>query len=278
MNNASRLKVCLSFDLELWHESEWLKPYLNGTGELRDYLEESLTPLLKLLSNNGHHATFFVTRPVLQKYPELIKRLADLGHEVGYHGFVHLALNKTQPADYDQALGEDVALIKKLTGSSPKGFRAPHFSLNNDTRWILPLLIKHGFKYDSSLFPIDMGEYGVAGAPLVPHKIFSNLWELPLAVYQWAGMRFPVAGGIYFRLLPLSFFVFLLKKLCRHRSYPPVIYFHPHELYALTPRIRGPFWRTWLKYFGLAHSFDKFSRLSRHFQFDMLESSHYGAE
>lgn len=264
-------KVALTFDLEIWHESEWIQKNLDDLNP-RDYLEESVGPILRLLKDKGGRATFFVTNRVLEKYPDLIKQISSLGHEIGSHCFEHHRLGDLNPESFRAGMHEQVIKIKNLTGRNPLGFRAPHFSLDDKTKWALPILAELGFKYDSSVFPVKTPEYGLANAPLEPYKISSGLWEIPPAVYRLGPIKIPVAGGIYFRIMPLWFFKKILNFVSPERT--PVLYFHPHEFYGQTPQIRrGPFLKRKLKYFGIKNSFKKLEKLFDSFQFDSMENT-----
>ena len=271
--------VALTFDLEFWHEGEWLKPYISPDQHGIDMLTESVTPILALLKKYNARATFFVTAAVSQKYPELIKQIAAENHEIGSHSIRHTKLENLAPAEFDAELGKQVTSIRELTGKAPIGFRAPHFSLEQKTAWILPILAKHGFKYDSSLFPLKTPEYGVANAPTKPYRIsFANikevetnspLQEIPISIGKIFGVKFPIAGGIYFRLLPAWLFIKLFRRVIAESSFP-LLYFHPHELYANTPKITGPWLKTTLKYWGTKNSLAKFEKLLTAFQFDSI--------
>jgi len=263
-------KIALTFDLEIWHESEWIQKNLDDLNP-RDYLEESVEPILRLLKDKGGKATFFVTNQVLEKYPDLIKQISSLGHEIGSHCFEHRRLEKIVPKEFEEKMRQQVDLLEKITGKKPRGFRAPHFSLDDKNKWALPILAELGFKYDSSIFPVKTREYGVAKAPLAPYKISSGLWEIPPAVYRFGPVKIPVAGGIYFRIMPLWFFKKILNLVSLERN--PVLYFHPYELYSRTPQIKkGPFLKRKLKYFGIKNSFEKLEKLLDSFQFDTMEN------
>lgn len=271
-------KIALTFDLELWHESSWIKKNIPANFLIKDLLIESVDPLIKILKNKGYTATFFVTDEVLDKYPDLIKRLSIEGHEIGSHNFSHQKIFELEKNTAEEKFKQHIEKIKNITGKQPKGFRAPHFSLNNETKWFLTLLKKNNLIYDSSIFPCKTPAYGSNLAPLEPYKIdFSNIYtvnqnstiiEIPPAVFPINKFRLPLAGGVYFRLFPLKIFTILLKKT----PFPfPVLYLHPHELCAQTPKISGPWLKTYFKYFGINKSLKKFEQLSNHFIFQSIE-------
>jgi polysaccharide deacetylase family protein (PEP-CTERM system associated) len=269
--------AALSFDVELWDESAWMRGYLpekRGDGGFR----ESMAELMQIIRAHGHRATFFVTARVVEEYPDVVERLAAEGHEVGVHGVAHVRLDTiTDRAAFRTALDTMCERIEHLTGVRPRGFRAPHFSLHDETRWVLPILADLGFRYDSSVFPVRTPEYGVSGSPAEPYRISfddvskadhtSPLLEIPPSVAAFGPVRIPAAGGIYFRIFPLPLYIELLLWA----GAPRVLYFHPHELYGDTPRIRGPLLKTILKYWGTRRAMRKFRRLCEQFHFDSIE-------
>ncbi len=256
----------LSFDVELWHEGEWMQPYIKANktdGEFR----RSITDVLTILKQYRRRATFFVTAQIVTDYPDLVTLLATEGHEIGIHGTSHTRLHDIADREaYRRDLQALITQISALTGTPPKGFRAPHFSLDHSTQWILPMLAELGFVYDSSLFPIPTPEYGISGAPKTPYRV--SFSDLRLTDSTSMLIEVPVTiGGVYARLLPLSILRLLLSVI----SSVPILYFHPHELAAYTPRIRGPKLRTLLKYWGTQNAFRKFEHLCMLIDFDRLD-------
>lgn len=266
--------VILSFDVELWSETQWLLPYITDSPQIDNSFERSIHSLLKVLDKGSHHATFFVTLLVTQHYPHLIKTIASKGHEIGIHGPRHIRLHDYTPEDFRRDCILQIQLITDITGIKPRGFRAAHFSLNQKTMWVIPILKELGFVYDSSIFPMNMGEYGVSNSSLDNHEIIPGFTEIPMTVATFGNVRIPFAGGIYFRLLPLRVFLWLTNNVSRYRI--PMMYFHPHELEATTPRItRGPWFRRTLKYWGVNKSFSKFEKVLNWYIFDSIERKYF---
>lgn len=276
-------KAMLSFDLEFWHETDWMAPYLPKDYENNDCLKEQVELVLDLLDKYKAKATFFVTGKVAEKYPEVIKRIAFLGYEIASHGFSHRELFKMNPQEFEQELVKSKTLLEEISGKQIKGFRACRFSLSQKTKWALPILQNQGFLYDSSSFPMKTGSYGVSGASnkicaidfanICQENKSSNFKEIPLTIVKFLGIKIPISGGVYFRVLPFLFFKILLKKSQKQRV--PIIYLHPHELYCKTPQIKGgPFFKRILKYWGVknGNNLRKFEKLLANFEFDSIEN------
>jgi polysaccharide deacetylase family protein (PEP-CTERM system associated) len=274
MNNA------LSIDLEFWYSPELLRNRINYID--RDFIEDMTNPLLDLLSKNNTKATFFVLGEVAEKYPLVIKKIYDEGHEIASHSFSHRPLYEMERFEFESEIKKSIAVLEKITMERPVGFRAPTFSLDNSTRWALDVLINHGFKYDSSIFPIETRLYGVKNSPLgIYRPQLDNITqkdpngkiiEFPMTVFEKI-VRIPVSGGFYFRFIPYLIFKSLLKNINKTR--PGIIYLHPWETYKLTPRLDLPIMSRFITYYGINSTMKKLSILLRDFSFkpvrDILE-------
>ncbi len=272
MSEANR-KLVLTFDVELWNEGEWLKPFITSDMYQIDTFPDSMKNILELLEKYCGHGTFFTTLEVIEKYPQIIQDISSKGHEIGIHGPKHKKLKDYPREEFKNDCITQIQRIEKITGKKPLGYRAPHFSLNKETDWILPILKELGIKYDSSIFPINLGEYGVSRAPTVQYEIIAGLQEVPITVAEFGNIRIPFAGGIYFRFLPYFVFRFFLERTLKQKKLP-MIYFHPHELDDKTPRItKGPFFKRYMKYFGVKNSLEKFERIIKNYKCTSVEKT-----
>jgi hypothetical protein len=122
--------------------------------------------------------------------------------------------------------------VEDAAQSPVTAFRAQDFSIGKDNLWALHTLAEVGFTIDSSIFPMHLPRYGIAGWRLDPHRLHlssdMSLLEVPVAVWRVGRWRVPVAGGGYFRVLPEALLVNALRSICREGR-PPVIYCHPYE-------------------------------------------------
>ena len=266
----------LVVDLEFWYSPEFVRHHLPEQKD--DQLPESVIPLLDLLDRYETKATFAVLGTVAERYPELVKSIFRQGHEIASHGYSHRTLYEMSENEFDQEIAKSIEILTSITGERPVGFRAPSFSLNNSTKWALGILVKHGFKYDASIFPIRTNLYGVPGAPLHPYRPAAGdlakesenggIVEFPMTVFR-LGVNIPVAGGFYLRALPFSFLSFALKRTAQTR--PVVVYVHPWETYNKTPRLRNmPFLRRFVTYYGISKALGKLERLLTEFRFQPI--------
>jgi peptidoglycan/xylan/chitin deacetylase (PgdA/CDA1 family) len=128
-------------DLEHWHSSEFLTPYLPD--EKPDQVVEATRPILDLLDRYDVRATFAVLGSVAQNHPVLVREIYDKGHEIACHAYSHKTLFELGKAAFDDEIQRSIALLRSITGESPKGFRAPSFSMDNSTKWAFEVLEKY---------------------------------------------------------------------------------------------------------------------------------------
>jgi len=259
----------LSIDLEYWWCNEFLTKYLPDKRE--DTLRESLNPLLGLLEEKDIRATFFVLGAVAEEYPDIVEDVFERGHEIGCHAYSHRTLYELDAPEFEREIDRCQSLLSKYR---PRGFRAPSFSLNNSTRWALDILQKHGFQYDSSIFPVRTNLYGVPKAPLgvyrpskddiTMHDPEGAIVEFPLTALR-IGFNVPIAGGFYLRLLPRWFLSWGIGRVNKIR--PANIYIHPHDVFAHVPITNLPIFPKFVTYHGAADSLIKLQHLIDRFSF-----------
>lgn len=228
---------------------------------------ESTRRLLELFDRRGVHATFFVLGHVAERAPALIREVAAAGHEIACHGYHHHRLAQLDPQRLDQDLGKVLGLLRELSPAPVEGYRAPSFSLTRETTWALPVLAKHGIRWDSSVFPFGAHpEYGIADAPLDPYWIADDLLELPMSVVELPGTRtrVPCTGGGYFRLYPYSLSAALIRR-CNAAGRPVIFYAHPWEFDPDQPRMPLRPDKRFRHYNNLDKTLTRLDRLLREF-------------
>ncbi len=150
-----RVRVCLTFDLDamsVWlAASDRMLPTVLSRGE---YGARVGAPrLLDLLRRYGIRTTWFVPGHTADTHPDLVRRVHADSHELGYHGYCHEAPSGLGAERERRVLERGIEILKRISGRAPAGYRAPMWDLSPHT---IPLLIEHGFRYDSSM---SMGDY-----------------------------------------------------------------------------------------------------------------------
>jgi polysaccharide deacetylase family protein (PEP-CTERM system associated) len=234
---------------------------------------ENTHRMLDLLQQAHVRATFFVLGWVAERFPRLVRRIAEAGHEVASHGYSHRLVYDLSPAEFRADLARAREVIAAACGVSVKGFRAPSFSITARSVWALDVLIDEGYTFDSSVFPIARDRYGIPGAPRHPHIINragGSIWEIPPSTIRWNGMNLPIGGGGYFRLLPYTWTRAGLRHLREAEERPAVFYLHPWELDPDQPRIAAGGISRFRHYVNLDRTEARLRRLLADFRFAPL--------
>ncbi len=259
----------LSFDVEDWYQvSDFALP-VDKWSSYPSRLEGNVDKLLEILDEHGVRATFFVLSWNAERDPKVLRSIAEAGHEVASHGHSHHLIYEQTRKEFSADLDRSLKLIEDLAGRKVLGYRAPSFSVRRGTLWVLEVLRDRGLKYDSSIFPVHRGLYGMSDAPRHPHiALGSNgdaFWEFPPATTRWLGQNIPVSGGGYLRLLPYRVIRWGIRRI-NEEGQPAMVYLHPWELDPLQPRFALPGkWST--HYVKLAATEGKLRQLLADFHF-----------
>jgi polysaccharide deacetylase family protein (PEP-CTERM system associated) len=188
--------------------------------------------ILSLLDETGKKATFFILGMLAQYRPDLVKKIAAEGHEIGLHGQHHIRMNTLDRTQAYEDLRDSQKLVTDIIGGPVYGYRAPYFSVNETNLYVLEILSELGLIYDSSIFPVKLKSYGIANFPTTDtlYRLPNGreIVELPLTILDWRNKKLPVAGGGYMRAFP----AFMLKKFFRQLNEEKkdvMLYMHPYE-------------------------------------------------
>ena len=190
---ASRAVAVLSFDVDA--ESPILAKGRRYADHAMVMTHQAYGPLvgvprlIELLAEYGLPATFFVPGLTAERYPAVVERILEAGHEVGHHSHSHRSpvdlTEAEERADFERAL----AALDRL-GVRPDGHRAAMWEASWRTAG---LVAEYGLRYDSSLMDADRpyrlraGERTIAELP--PHWSLDD-WE------QYAFLPRPHIGSV----------------------------------------------------------------------------------
>ncbi len=196
--------------------------------------------ILDMLEHHGVKATFFVLGWIAEKFPQLVKDIHHRGHEIGCHSYAHRLIYNLTPAEFRADTKKTKDILEQITGSVVTGYRAPSYSITNDSLWALDVLEELGFQYDSSIFPIFHDRYGIFDSPRFQYELTNNtMTEYPISTALLFGLKLPVSGGGYFRLMPYGLTRMLLNRINQKEKQPFVFYLHPWEIDPSQPRVQG---------------------------------------
>jgi len=126
-----------------------------------------LTPkLLNILRKEKISATFYVIGNLVEKYPEIARRIVREKHEIAHHSWSHPHLTTLNVKKLNDELVKTVQIIKRVTGVSPKTMRPPYGDINSQVRKsVLDLGL------DVALWSVDPKDWERPGAHLVRQRL-----------------------------------------------------------------------------------------------------------
>ena len=151
-----RAAACLTFDMDA--EAAVLTADISALHRMSPMSHQSYGPLvgvpriLALLKRHDLRATFFIPGYSAHRYPDVVRAVAEAGHEIAHHSYFHentIGMDAKTEADM---LDLGLRALRKVAGVRPEGYRAPMWEMNFHTP---ALLAERGFRYDSSLMDSD---------------------------------------------------------------------------------------------------------------------------
>ncbi|MFZ6748716.1 XrtA system polysaccharide deacetylase [Undibacterium sp. Ren11W] len=237
-------------------------------------VEENVARILSLLDQSGVKATFFTLGWIAERYPEMIKRIVNEGHELASHGYSHQRASEQTESEFYDDVSRSKALLEQISGQVVLGYRAPSFSIGSNNLWALDVLLNAGYKYSSSIYPIKHDHYGMPHAPrfgFYPNGK-DGLLELPITTLRVMRRNFPAGGGGYFRLFPYQMSRWLLKQVNQRDRQSAIFYFHPWELDPDQPKQQNIGFKTRFRhYVNLHRTENRLRALTKDFHWDRMD-------
>lgn len=254
----------LSFDIEEWYhfdifssEETWL-----------DYpprIDEYLPRILDILDKHQTKATFFCLGWIARTYPDVLKRIQQRGHELACHSDKHFFVREMTPESFNEDLRVSKDSIEQVTGEKVTSFRAPAFSISEDSLWAFEVLAKNGIENDCSIFPTTRSfggfpSFGEATPAILNYK-GHQLREFPISTGKLLGKQLVFGGGGYFRLFPYWYIKKEMKKLDYNMTY-----LHMRDFDYEQPRFNHlSAMRKFKSYYGIKGAYPKFEKMLRDF-------------
>jgi polysaccharide deacetylase family protein (PEP-CTERM system associated) len=272
-----KMRNALSVDVEDWFQVGAFEGTISrGDWDGLQYrVEQNTDAVLALFEEADVKATFFTLGWVAERYPALMRRIADAGHELASHGYDHRRVFTFTPEAWRADLRKARALIEDAGGRRVHGYRAPSFSIDTRTPWAHVILAEEGYAYSSSVAPIAHDHYGWPGSPRFAWRPVaeSPLIELPVTTALLAGRTMAAGGGGFFRMLPYGFSRWAIRQVNRQDERPAIIYFHPWEIDPSQPRVAGAPLRSRVRHYSnLSKMAGKLRRLVRDFEWGRVDA------
>ncbi|MGE4324364.1 MAG: XrtA system polysaccharide deacetylase [Sphingobium sp.] len=270
------MQNALSVDVEDWFQVGAFERTIARADwdGLTHRVEHNTDRVLHLFEEADVKATFFTLGWVAERYPALMRRIVAAGHELASHGYDHARVFTFSPDAFRADLRKARAILEDAGGQPVVGYRAPSFSIDTRTPWAHPILAEEGYLYSSSVAPIRHDHYGWPESPRFAWKPVKDaaLVELPVTTAKLGKRTLAAGGGGFFRLLPYAFSRWAIRQVNEQADRPAIIYFHPWEIDADQPRVRGAPLRSRLRHYtNLSAMAGKLRRLTRDFAWTRID-------
>lgn len=224
-----------------------------------------------MLDGHDTKATFFTLGWLAERYPQVVRRIVDNGHELASHGYGHERASDQTPESFFADINLAKLILEDLSGHQVKGYRAPSFSIGEKNLWAFECLERAGYRYSSSIYPIVHDHYGMPNAPRHAHTI-GGLVEIPCTTLRFLNRNWPASGGGYFRLMPYSLSRWMIERINQVDKLPAVFYFHPWEVDIGQPRIPGIGAKTRFRHYVNIHRMEqRLNRLLADFEWGRMD-------
>ena len=263
----------LGIDFEDWFHPQLVQPYVKNIKH-EPTMFKGLDKIIELLRTTETSATFFVVGKLLETNPEILDKIIENGHEIGFHTMNH---DRIDTNEFKENFTNEIQTFSKLTNKRSKGFRAPTFSLNKSSSWIIDSLGKSNYTYDSSVVPVKTELYGIPDAGIRPYRISSKsiekddesgrIIEFPILVTKFLGKKIPAGGGFYLRTLPSRIIKNAINNYQKQKI-PATFYIHSWELTPeYMPKIKLPTKENFVTFHNINKAFGKMKKILEEFEF-----------
>ena len=273
----SQLRNAMTIDVEDYFQVSAFEHHIarESWDRLPCRVERNVDVLLGMLAEHQTHATFFTLGWVAERYPRLVQRIVEQGHELASHGYAHRRASDQSQSEFAEDIGSAKKLLEDIGGCEVKGYRAPSFSIGADNLWALECLKRQGYQYSSSIYPVARDHYGMPEAPRFAYRPEAGrgLLEVPPTTVRVLNRNLPASGGGFFRLFPYSLSRSMIEHVNRVDGQPAVFYLHPWEIDPGQPRQQGVGVKTRVRhYLNLHRTESRLHRLLADFNWDRMDN------
>jgi polysaccharide deacetylase family protein (PEP-CTERM system associated) len=274
--NPTPIRNALTIDVEDYFQVSAFAPHIDPADwdAMPCRVERNVDLILGLLDERGVQATFFTLGWIAERYPALVRRIVERGHELASHGYAHLRASDQSRKAFLHDITRAKGMLEDIGGVAVKGYRAPSFSIGQGNLWAMQCLNEAGYLYSSSVYPIRHDHYGMPDAPRFAFRPegAGGLLELPITTVNLFNRNLPAGGGGYFRLLPYGLSRWFLNRVNTIDRQPCIFYFHPWEIDPGQPRQKGVGMKTRFRHYVNLSSMERRIRaLCRDFEWDRLD-------
>jgi polysaccharide deacetylase family protein (PEP-CTERM system associated) len=271
---AQEMRNALTIDVEDYFQVSAFAPYIDRSSwDARECrVERNMDRILGLLAASDTKATFFTLGWIAERYPQVVRQIVEGGHELASHGYGHERASDLSESAFLEDITRAKGILEGLGGVSVQGYRAPSFSIGEGNLWAFDSLLKAGYRYSSSIYPIRHDHYGMPDAPRYAHEVRPGLLEIPITTIRLFNRNLPSSGGGYFRLLPYALSRWMLGRVNGADRQSGIFYFHPWEIDADQPRVAGISRKTRFRhYVNIGRMERRLAQLLQDFEWDRMD-------
>ena len=265
----------MTIDVEDYFQVSAFAPHIARTSwdDRECRIERNIDRILQMLATQDTKATFFTLGWIAQRYPQLVRRIVDGGHELASHGYGHERASDLTEAAFLEDITRAKSILEDLGGVAVRGYRAPSFSIGKGNLWAFDALLTAGYRYSSSIYPIRHDHYGMPDAPRHAHEVRPGLLEVPITTVRLFDRNLPSSGGGYFRLFPYALSRWMLNRVNNADQQSGIFYFHPWEIDVDQPRVDGISSKTRFRhYVNIGRMERKLTQLLKDFKWDRMDN------
>ncbi len=264
-------KCIFTVDVEDWFHILALPrmPDVSEWNTLPSCVSRNFHAMLEIFRDRQVQVTCFFLGWVAERFPELVKAAVEQGHEIASHGYSHTLVYQMTPAQFLADISKSKRIIEDIAGMPVIGYRAPGFSVTQDTPWFFEQLAQAGYRFDSSVFPGPRQHGGLIAGNRHPSSVetaHGRIEEFPISVASMLGRPTCFFGGGYLRLAPYG----LIKRMSKRvlgEGRPVIFYVHPREIDPAHPRMAMNPVRRFKSYVNLDTTRRKIEQLLKDFSF-----------
>lgn len=269
------MKNVFTIDVEDWYHANF-EAGLFSEKDAVSTVEANVERYLEIFSKYHVKATFFVLGCVAEQHPAIIRQIVKMGHEIASHGYSHELVYKQTPLEFREDVHKSKVILEDMAGQRVIGYRAPSWSITEQSLWALDILEALGFLYNSAIFPTKNFLYGIPYAPRFVHNLLIYGKEemkqmvVPPGTRRFAGVNIPFSGGAYFRLLPAWIIRQFTNDVNEKEGKPVIFYLHPREIDPCQPRLNLKMKDYLVHYYGIKGCESKLEIILREFAFETM--------
>lgn len=173
-----------------------------------DWGDEFIPGMLETLARFGVSATWFPTGRWASRTPDLLRRIAAAGHEIGNHGGWHGMASKMSAAEVERLIREGDEAVFQVTAQRTRLFAPPSGDMNEQT---VAVAARMGYK--TILWTIDTIDWQRPAASVIVNRVVSKAQNGALVLMHPTKPTAEALPTIIQRLHELGFELVTVSKM-----------------------------------------------------------------